>query len=104
MNARPDPELLRDYAEHGLEPAFAELVRRYVDLVYSAAVRLVVDRHLAEDVAQAVFLALARNARKLTGRAVISSWLLVTTRNLAAKTVRAEIRRRAREQEACSMA
>ncbi|MBI4326504.1 MAG: sigma-70 family RNA polymerase sigma factor [Chloroflexi bacterium] len=103
MNGKPDHELLRDYAERGVETAFGELVRRHIDLVYSAAVRLVVDRHLAEDVTQAVFVALAQNAWKLAGRSVLSSWLHLTTRNLAAKTVRTEVRRRSREQEATAM-
>src|SRR5688572_8112073 len=103
MNGKPDQELLRDYAERGAETAFAELARRHIDLVYSAAVRLVVDRHLAEDVTQAVFVALAQNAWKLAARSVLSSWLHLTTRNLAVKTVRTEVRRRSREQEATSM-
>ena len=75
MNGKPDHELLREYADRGVESAFAELVRRHIDLVYSAAARLVVDRHLAEDVTQAVFVALAQNASKLAGRSVLSSWL-----------------------------
>ena len=49
-------ELLADYVQTGSEPAFRGLLVRYVDLVYSAAVRLVGgDRHLAEYVAQIVF-------------------------------------------------
>jgi len=37
VNDLTDSQLLRAYAEHRSEPAFAELVRRDVNLVYSAA-------------------------------------------------------------------
>ncbi len=103
MIDKSDIELLSEYAQFGTEVAFAELVRRHVGFVYATAVRLVVDPHLAEDVTQAVFVALARNARKLRGRKVLSSWLHFTARNLAANVVRTEVRRRAREQEAAMM-
>jgi RNA polymerase sigma factor (sigma-70 family) len=98
-----DQRLLRDYIEHRSEAAFAELVRRHVDLVYSAAVRMVCDAHLAQDVTQAVFVALARTARQLTDRPVLSGWLHRTARNIAAETVRTDVRRRAREQKAAAM-
>ena len=72
MNSLTDQQLLRDYAGRRSEAAFAELVRRHVDLVHSAAVRMVRDTHLAEDVTQAVFVALAQNARQLTHRPDLS--------------------------------
>jgi RNA polymerase sigma factor (sigma-70 family) len=103
VNDQTDQQLLRDYGQHRSETAFAELVRRHVDLVYSAAVRMVCDPHLAEDVTQAVFAALAQNAPQLTGRVVLSGWLHRTAQNLAANTVRSDVRRRAREQEAAAM-
>ena len=103
MNDQNDSQLLRAYAEHRSESAFAELVRRHVDLVYSAARRMVCDAHLAEDVTQAVFVALAQNARPLTDRPVLSGWLHRTAQNIAAQTVRTEVRRHAREQEAAAM-
>jgi RNA polymerase sigma factor (sigma-70 family) len=98
-----DQQLLRDYAECGSETAFAELVRRHVDFVYSAALRMVCNTHLAEDVAQAVFVALAKNARQLVGCIALEGWLHNATRNLAANAVRTEVRRRDREQEAAVM-
>jgi len=103
VNDQTDSELLRAYAGSRSESAFAELVRRYVDLVYSAALRMVCDSHLAEDVSQCVFAALAKNAGQLVERRVLSGWLHRTTQNIAAQTVRSEVRRRAREQEAAAM-
>src|SRR6185436_15926412 len=79
------------------------LARRHVNLVYSAALRMVRDPHLAEDVTQGAFVALARSAHQLTGRPILSGWLHRTTQNIAAQTVRTEVRRRAREQEAVAM-
>lgn len=107
MNAVTDAELLDRYARRGDEAAFGELVRRHLDLVYSAARRLVADPHLAEDVSQGVFSALAGQAVEVAGRlgqgTPLSGWLHVTTRNLSAKAVRGEARRRQREQEAHAM-
>jgi len=65
MNSLTDQQLLLDYAEHRSEAAFAELVRRHVDFVYSAALRMVRDPHLAEDVTQTVFIALSEQAPRL---------------------------------------
>ena len=75
MNGLADQQLLRDYAERKSEAAFAELARRYVDLVYSAALRMVGDSHAAKDVTQEVFMALAANARQLAGHPVLAGWL-----------------------------
>ncbi len=103
MNDQTDAQLLRAYAEHRSDPAFAELVRRHVDIVHSAAVRMVCDPHLAQDVTQSVFFALARNAAQLTARPVLSGWLHRPAQNIAAQTVRTDVRRRVREQEAAAM-
>jgi RNA polymerase sigma factor (sigma-70 family) len=103
VNDQTDSQLLRAYAETRSEPAFAELVRRHVDHVFSAAVRMVCDSHLAEDVTQGAFVALAKSAAQLRDRPVLSGWLHRTAQNIAAQTVRTDVRRRAREQEAADM-
>ena len=74
-----------------------------MNLVYSAAFRMVREAHAAEDVTQAVFVALAQNASRLTNHPVLSGWLHCTTRNLATKAIRIDVRRHAREQEAVAM-
>jgi RNA polymerase sigma factor (sigma-70 family) len=103
VNEQTDQQLLQEFATAQSDSAFAELVRRHVDLVYSAARRMVRDEHLAKDVTQGVFLALAQNSHELTSRPVLEGWLHRTSQNLASKLVRTEVRRRVREQEAASM-
>jgi RNA polymerase sigma factor (sigma-70 family) len=103
MNGRTDQELLLEYAGSGAEVAFSEIVRRHVDFVYSAALRVIGNVQLAEEVSQKVFLALAQNARRLADRAVLSGWLFCTAHNLSVNAVRSEERRRAREEKAAAM-
>jgi RNA polymerase sigma factor (sigma-70 family) len=99
-----DATLLRRYADTRAEDAFAEVVRRHIGAVYSAALRRVGgDAHLAEDVVQRVFIALACKATVLSRHPFLTSWLYVSTRNEAANVVRSERRRKAREQEAHAM-
>lgn len=99
-----DPTLLCRFAENRSEEAFAELVRRHLNLVYSAALRKTDgDTHLAEDVSQRVFSLVARKAPALARHPVLVGWLYTTTHFTASKMVRAERRRRAREQEAQAM-
>ena len=96
-----DAELLRRYAANRTEDDFAELVRRHVNLVYSAALRQVNgDAHLAQDVTQEVFTDLARKAASVASHRVLAGWLFTSTRFAAAKAVRGERRRHAREEEA----
>jgi RNA polymerase sigma factor (sigma-70 family) len=97
-------QLLAQYVETGSEAAFRDLVMRYVDLVYSAAVRLVDgDTHLAQDVTQTVFADLARMARSLSREVMIGGWLHRHACFVAGKTLRSERRRRARERQAVEM-
>jgi RNA polymerase sigma factor (sigma-70 family) len=95
-----DLELLHEYAASQSEQAFATVVGRHVDLVYSAALRQVRDPHLAEEVTQTVFIRLARKAGTIRGGVILSGWLFRTTRFVASEVVRMERRRRHREQKA----
>jgi RNA polymerase sigma factor (sigma-70 family) len=97
-------ELLRRYLHEDSQDAFAVLVNRHVDLVYSAALRQVRLPHLAEEVAQAVFVDLARQARTLPDDQPLSAWLYVVTRRTAIDVVRREVRRREGEQFVAALA
>jgi RNA polymerase sigma factor (sigma-70 family) len=100
MNMTPDNELLRRYANTRSEEAFAELVRRHVNLVYSAALRQVSgDAHHAQDAAQMVFTDLARKALLLSRRESLTGWLYTSAHFAAAKITRTESRRRGREEK-----
>src|SRR5689334_13225013 len=96
-------QLLRAYVA-GSESAFRELVRSYVQLVYSAALRLVNgDASLAQDVTQIVFADLAREAGNISDRVMLGGWLHRHTCFVASKLMRTERRRRQREKLAMEM-
>lgn len=104
MQDKSDAQLLRDYAERGLDAAFTEIVARYTDLVYSAALRQVESVDLAADVAQSVFVDLARKAGAVSGRlspaASLAGWLHRGTRFAALNQLRDLRRRAANERQA----
>ena len=104
MQPKSDAQLLREYAEHGAETAFAEIVSRHTNLVYSAALRQVDSPDLAADVAQSVFVGLARAARslsrKLADSASLAGWLCRSARNISLNLRRDEFRRHSRERQA----
>src|SRR5438093_375503 len=100
MQTKTDAQLLREYAGSGSEPAFGELVSRHADLVYSAALRQVIEPEFARDVAQSVFADLARKAKSLSGDIVLAGWLYRSTRFAALTFLRNERRRQNRERQA----
>jgi RNA polymerase sigma factor (sigma-70 family) len=100
MQALDDDALLREYVEHASEEAFAMLVTRHIDKVYSVALRRTRNPHLAEEITQTVFEILAQKAQRLRKGVVLSGWLYQTARLTAVTLIRSEIRRTHREQEA----
>src|SRR6266487_2025613 len=103
MSVKTDSELLREYVRQNREGAFTELVERYLNLVFSAALRTTADSYLAQDAAQETFVSLAQRASFLMDRSSVAGWLHRTVCNLAAKKVRGEVRRRSREAEVSRM-
>ncbi len=99
MHEPDDMALLREYAAHGSEAAFAELVSRRVGFVYSAALRQVGDPHQAREIAQAVFVILAQKAGRVSDKTNLTGWLFKTARFVALAQRRAANARRQREQE-----
>src|SRR6266404_3993982 len=104
MQPKSDAQLLREYAEHGAETAFAEIVARHTNLVYSAALRQADSPDVAADIAQSVFVGLARGARslsrKLAENASLAGWLCRSSRNILLNLRRDEFRRHFRERQA----
>ena len=101
MQELDDSALLREYVERGSEEAFAALVTRHVNKVYSVALRLTGNPHSAEEITQAVFVILAKKSLHLGKRVILSGWLYQTARLTAVTLIRGGIRRARREQEAC---
>ncbi|MGH7992067.1 MAG: RNA polymerase sigma factor [Limisphaerales bacterium] len=95
-----DLTLLQEYARRNSEEAFATLVSRYVNLVYSVALRSVRDPQLAEEITQAVFIILARKAGSLGPKTILPGWLCRTARYASANALTIQRRRQRREQEA----
>jgi len=103
METKSDVQLLRDYATRGVEAAFTQLVHRHTNLVYSAGLRQVGSPEAAAEIAQNVFLGLARGAKALVPRLAeegsLAGWLCRSTRNLSLNFRRDEFRRQSRERK-----
>jgi RNA polymerase sigma factor (sigma-70 family) len=94
-----DMGLLQEYAQNNSEQAFAGLVSRHTNLVYSVALRRVHNPHLAQEIAQTVFIILAQKAKSLSPKTILPGWLCRTARYVSADTLKTQRRRQMREQE-----
>lgn len=95
-----DMKLAGEYAARQSESAFATLVSRHHNLVYSTALRQVRNPQLAEEVAQVVFIILARKAGSLNEKTILPGWLYRTACYVSNSALKQELRRQRREQEA----
>jgi len=100
---RDDLELLREHVKGGSDDAFRLLVERHAGMVHGAALRIVHDVALAEEISQAVFILLARKASTLPARTVLAGWLYQATRFVALGALRAERRRQQHNRDFASM-
>jgi RNA polymerase sigma factor (sigma-70 family) len=95
-----DMGLVRQYAAQHSEGAFAALVSRHANLVYSVALRQVHNPQLAEEITQAVFIILAQKAGSLNEKTILPGWLYRTACFTSSSARKREQRRQQREQEA----
>jgi len=70
-------------AKEGDTTAFAEIIRRYQNLVFATAFQILRDRGLAEDVAQEAFVKAFQSLQDLRAERSFPPWLRKITRNLA---------------------
>lgn len=83
---------LVDQVRYGDREAFDELYRRFSDLVYNLALRMVGDREVAADLSQEIFLRVYRHLGGFQGRSSVKTWIY----RIALNTCRSRLSRRAR--------
>jgi RNA polymerase sigma factor (sigma-70 family) len=102
-NEPSDSALLREFLLERSEAAFRQLTARHIDLVFGTALRRANDRGAAEEIAQNVFLALAKKAPWLQSESTLAGWLHRTALLEAKQWWRSELRRRQREETAAKL-
>ena len=96
-------QLLGEWVQGGSEEAFRGLVDRHLAMVYATARRSVSSPHQAQEVAQTVFIVLAKKASALPRQTVLAGWLYRATRYATAQMLRTECRRQRREERLSAM-
>jgi len=100
---RQDFEQLQRFTCAGEQSAFADVVRRHLDLVFATAMRKVEDSGAAQEVAQNVFAALGRKAWQFAPDDSVPAWLHKSALLEAKSWLRGELRRRRREETAAEL-
>lgn len=90
----PDDELLARFCSNRDEAAFTLLVRRYGSLVRTTARHVVVDEHQAEDVHQAVFMVLCKDAHRIRNGKNLAGWLYGVTYRIATRVLKKQHKHR----------
>lgn len=104
-SAPSDMELVDAFVRRKDQSAFAQLVRRHVDMVYATALRRVRgDRHLADDVTQATFVILAKRAQTFDESTLVAGWLHRAAGYAANNALKIESRRKSHERRAAENA
>lgn len=98
-----DWQLLDDYARHGSQPAFRQIVLRHAGLVYATCKRFLKDGHLAEDVTQTVFMTLVKKAKSIHRTTPLGGWLSKTARYVTSNALRLDVIRRNHERQAAHL-
>jgi RNA polymerase sigma factor (sigma-70 family) len=98
-----DADLLAQYVRSGRGERFCCLVERHAGMVRAAARRQLGDCALVDDVVQAVFILLARKARRIARPAMLAGWLVNATHFCCRDARKSEARRRAHERKAAQM-
>src|SRR5512144_613772 len=83
-----DRECRESWARHSDAHGLQTLVERYLSFVYSSALRRTGDAAQAAEVTRAVFLVLARRARRLRKKTVLAGWLFHVTAVASRKLTR----------------
>ena len=96
-NLKTDADLLEEFSGSGSQAAFATLVERHGPMVHAVAMRTLSHHHDAEDVTQATFLVLAREAEALSRKPSVAGWLHTVARRLALDAHRSRESRLRRE-------
>jgi RNA polymerase sigma factor (sigma-70 family) len=93
-----DQELLHSFVKEKTDAAFAELVRRHQDMVFSACFRRLGHFQHAQDAAQQTFLRLVLKAASLLNHSCLGGWLYRTANLEAGSLMKKEANRRKYEQ------
>lgn len=99
---RTDRDATAEFIATGSDTAFTGLVERHYAMVHGVCRRVAGNGADADDAAQAVFLVLAAQARRVAGREDVGGWLHHVARHVALRVRASAQARRSRERAAAT--